>query len=361
MKRLIVLLYLAISMGVEAHAPVEHARLDFDSGISEARQLILSFRRTGNDEYLATAWNLVQADLASNPSVETLMTAAFVTQSRHQFHTSRRFVEKVLSIDPRHNEAHLLLASIHLVTGETQAAKVACSALRQVPLLLPISCHARVALATNNAQSAYPKLRRLLVLPNTGASVATLAWAQSIAGDLAAQLGDEVNALDHYRHSLGLVDQVQVRSALADVLLELEKSDEVLQMIDHHESALPLLVRRLIALAQLKRLADSSDTLTVLDRAFSTWIQRQDWMHAREMSRFYLDVIKRPKLARFLALKNIAIQKEPEDLRLVRRTQEFAEVEQFGVGAKTGNIHTDPKLVISKLLPGGRFGPVMLR
>jgi len=323
MRRFIILTCLALSTSAVAHAPVEHMASDFGVQMSETRQLILSFRRTGNDDYLTRAWSLVQLDLVSNPSIDTLMTAAIVAQSRHQFDTSRQFIGKVLSINPQHNEAQLLLASISLVSGRTQAAKVACSALQQVNLLLPITCHARVALASGHAHIAYPKLQRVISRIDTQASSATLAWAQSVAGDLAAHLGYTRKAIAHYRSSLELLDQVQVRAALADVLLESKQPDDVLEIIDHHDAALPLLVRRLIALAQIQRLAESFHTVTLLDDAFTTWIDAEDWMHAREMARFYLDVIKRPELARLLALKNIEIQKEPEDFRLVQRTQDF--------------------------------------
>ena len=51
------------------------------------------------------------------------------------------------------------------------------------------------------------------------------------------------------------------------------------------------------------------------------WIAAEDWLHAREMARFYLDVVERPALARQLAEVNIKLQREPEDIRLFERTR----------------------------------------
>ena len=54
---------------------------------------------------------------------------------------------------------------------------------------------------------------------------------------------------------------------------------------------------------------------------FTEWIADEDWLHAREMARFYIDVDDRPDLARRLALINLDLQREPEDERLERRTR----------------------------------------
>jgi hypothetical protein len=53
----------------------------------------------------------------------------------------------------------------------------------------------------------------------------------------------------------------------------------------------------------------------------AAWIARDDWLHAREMARFYFDVVDRPELARHLASINVSLQREPEDLRLEERTR----------------------------------------
>ena len=47
------------------------------------------------------------------------------------------------------------------------------------------------------------------------------------------------------------------------------------------------------------------------------------------MTRFYIDVVDRPVVARRLALINIGLQREPEDLRLELRTRHEAEIVSF--------------------------------
>ncbi len=61
--------------------------------------------------------------------------------------------------------------------------------------------------------------------------------------------------------------------------------------------------------------------LSRVEQEFQVWIANEDWLHAREMARFYIDVFDEPVLARRLALINISLQQEPEDQRLERRTR----------------------------------------
>ena len=61
-------------------------------------------------------------------------------------------------------------------------------------------------------------------------------------------------------------------------------------------------------------------TIRKLTHRFEHWISHEDWTHAREKTRFYLDVVERPALARRLAEINLTIQQEPEDRMLALRT-----------------------------------------
>jgi len=71
--------------------------------------------------------------------------------------------------------------------------------------------------------------------------------------------------------------------------------------------------------------------LSTVQREFEAWISNEDWLHAREMTRFFVDVVDRPDLARRLALINIGLQREPEDLRLETRTRPLAIGQSNGI------------------------------
>ena len=107
---------------------------------------------------------------------------------------------------------------------------------------------------------------------------------------------------------------------MIDVLLTTGELRSAWRAVDGQAAALPLLVRRLIIAKRLNRLQEFENDVSRIEREFMTWISNEDWLHAREMTRFFVDVVERPALARRLALINVSLQKEPEDLRLERRT-----------------------------------------
>ena len=104
--------------------------------LSEVRSLLMAFRKTGDDRNLEEAWKLLMPVLdSSTDDPEILIAAAFVAQSRHKFTHALQLITKAQSINPNNDEGWLLLASIHLVRGETMPASRACGQLRAAPLL----------------------------------------------------------------------------------------------------------------------------------------------------------------------------------------------------------------------------------
>jgi tetratricopeptide (TPR) repeat protein len=271
---------------------------------------------------LDEAWGLIEPELHTRPhDPDVLRTAAFIAQARHAFDYAVELTRDALALDRSDDQAWLLLASIHLVQGRASEAERACRALRRVPPLVAATCHARVAVARSEIEPARSRLSALLAIVEPGSiPVQWYAWALSVAGDLAAAAHDAVAAAACYERSLALVESTQVRAALVDTLLELRRLDRALEILDAGPPALPLTVRRLIVTTRLGSLT-SSDEIVRIDREFGRWIAAEDWLHAREMARFYLDVVERRALARRLALINLTLQREPEDIWLERRTR----------------------------------------
>ena len=179
----------------------------------------------------------------------------------------------------------------------------------------------RLLAATN--EKALKQLTAVLPhIDKDTADAGRLAWSFSVAGDAAAEL-DAKLAVSLYERSLELAESSQVRSALVDVLLNLDRLDEAKAVLDAGSTALPLAVRRLIVARREGREGEFAADIGRADRRFRHWITHGDWLHAREMARFYLDVLPRPQLARRLAAKNLELQREPEDLRLARRSAIF--------------------------------------
>ena len=302
----------------EAAALADHPAAD--SSDTDIRELLLAFRRSGDDHHLEHAWALLEPALSNdgnNP--DPLVEAAMVAQSRHQFELALTLVERALSMVDNHDQAWMLGAAIHLVRGNADQAEHFCRQLRYVPLLVNVTCRARASVARGNHEEALGILTALLDSPAADAlNPDWLAWSLSVAGDAAAPL-DAQQAESLYTQSLEAAESTQVRAALVDTLLADDRPGDAARVLDAGADALPLEIRRMIVDKRLGR--DSAATrIADVDHEFRHWIGEGDWLHAREMARFYLDVLEQPDLARRLAEINLTLQREPEDLLLASRT-----------------------------------------
>lgn len=290
------------------------------------QQLVRSFRETGNDAYLDEAWSFIEPKLSADTADADLLTnAATVAQARHDFDRALALTQQVLQREPMNDNAWLLLASIHLVQGDSEPARNACQKIQHAALLVTLTCQARVALAEGNANRALAALSVPLDMlqeavqpdfPDTN----LLAWSLAVAGDLAIACSQPDKAIAYYQRSLELIESTQVRSALVDVLLETRQPGLAESVVKNGASALPLVIRGLIAEKRLGRETAIRHRIAQVDHEFRHWIAHGDWLHAREMARFYTDVLPRPTLARRLAEINLHNQKEPEDFQLAYRT-----------------------------------------
>lgn len=286
----------------------------------DVRDLLRRFRETGDDAWLDRAWTNVESELADGDA-DLLVDAAFVAQARHDFDRALDLTRRALDKRRNFDQAWLLLASVHLVRGETAAAKHACRELQQAHWLAIVGCHARVAHAEGKAGEVRARLERLLAAtPELAIDPGLSAWAYGIAGDLAVAGSDSAQAIDHFTQSLGIAESTQVRAALVDVLIRENKLHDAQHVLDDGAGALPLDVRRMIVAKRSGREHEIASAVADADREFQSWIAAKDWLHAREMSRFYLDVMERPELASNLARINLTVQKEPEDQDLYRRS-----------------------------------------
>ena len=300
-------------------AIARHATQNADSG--NARDLLQAFRETGDDSYLDRAWQKLKPALAQQRNADILIDAALVAQARHHFALAMDFTKEALLIDSTNAQAYLLLASIALVQGNAELARDACKRLHNVPVLVVITCQSRVAVAAGNIRNMREKLGRLLAIADENwLRPEWLAWSFSVAGDLAYADGKTEEAIEHYTRSLAIAESTQVRSALVDVLIERGDYVRAEREIEAGASALPLVIRRYIVAKRRHGDHALAAEVNATHNTFQLWIAEQDWLHAREMARFYIDVLEKPSLARRLAEINVSLQREREDLLLLTRS-----------------------------------------
>ncbi|MEM7500863.1 MAG: hypothetical protein AAF417_02415 [Pseudomonadota bacterium] len=319
-----------------AHKVHHHPAVPAEASSADesVRDLIRVFRQTGDDRLLDRAWTLAEPALES-ANTTALIDAAVVAQARHDFDGALQLLDRAHEIQPNLDQAWLLKASVHLVRGKTDDAAHACRELNHSPLLVTTTCSARVAIARGDDANALRKLTAVLAaIDETRAEPDPYAWALSAAGD-AATSSDAAHAIAFYRRSLSIVDNAQVRAALIDVLLAGNQIQAAAAALPKQRShSLALNVRRMIVgqrLEQARHRQGASHSpidhagehdrdIEAADHRFRHWIADGDWTHAREMARFYLDVLERPALAQTIAQTNLSLQREREDLLLAQRT-----------------------------------------
>lgn len=286
--------------------------------------LIRSFRETGDDRNLDAAWERLQPALEHGAqNVTVLVQAATVAQARHEFDTALALIDEALGRQPDVDQAWLLRASILLVRGRTAEALSACGRLRSVPAFVALTCRARVGIARGDQAQAFKTVTALLeTIDHSAADADTLAWTLSVAGDAAAAV-DPKQAISFYKRSLELRKSTQVRAALVDQLIAMDSLHEAKSALNAGYDALPLVVRRFIVALRMGESDTVADDIAHADHEFQHWIADRDWAHAREMARFYIDVLERPELAQRLAAINLELQREPEDLLLSQRVAEL--------------------------------------
>lgn len=302
----------AHSLGQHGEPP--HQTAPGVSGANDIDYLLQQYSLTGDDALLQRGQQWLNAHRAPL-SAGTLLSAAWLAQAQHDFALARELVEQSLEQQPNYGQAWLLNATVADVTGDHSTARRACSRVAlYVSPTAAIVCFASLADTTEQRLSAYARLNSLPTVTN---NASLTAWRYSVQGDIALALGHLDQAELCLRKAIAVFPAVQTRAALMDLLLQQGQFAAVLQQSNDNETAPALVVRRLLAMQAQG--ADIHSDAAHVDSLFRHWLQRGDYRHAREMAIFYLDIQQQVDLAYQVAVENAKLQREPEDLELLRR------------------------------------------
>ncbi|MEZ5569116.1 MAG: hypothetical protein R3E54_12355 [Halioglobus sp.] len=282
-------------------------------------ELIQRYTRTGDDGLLQLAHRqLGEAGQTSSP--HTLLQLAWLAQAEHRFARARELLARVVSKQPGNGQAWLLEASVAQVAGDPGAARRACAQVAlSVSTDAAMTCFARLALTPAEKEAAY---RRLQMADERSGDQRLAAWRWSVRAELARDLGRLQAAEQDFRRSIAAVPAVQTRASLMDLLLQQARYADALALSDDNTPVPALAVRRLLAQKALG--ADIHHEAQSMDALFKRWLAAGDFRHAREMAMFFLDVVPNADLAFRAASINATLQREPEDLALLRRARKMS-------------------------------------
>ncbi|RJG05494.1 hypothetical protein D3870_05195 [Noviherbaspirillum cavernae] len=283
-----------------------------------ARLYINTSRIDGDPRYLGHAQAALRPwwDLPRPPK-EVLILRATILQSNHQFQQALADLDTVLESDRDNGQAWLTRATVMTVLGNYDEAGKSCARLfRLAADLVTQTCLANVGSLSGKASDSYLALSRALDShPDTDAGVRI--WAFTLLGEIAARLGDDVAAENHFREAMSLASpDGYLLGAYSDFLLDRDRPSEVAALLKSKGRNDALLLRYAIALkAQRSSLTD--EQTEILRQRFAAASMRGDTIHQREQSRFELHLLGDPKAALQTAQRNWQVQKEPADLRVL--------------------------------------------
>lgn len=297
-------------------------------------ELLVTFTATGSQTALRGAQaqarclrqrlqaKALPSHTASPGSADMLLyLAAWTAQADHRFADARGWLDRFLARRPQSPEGLLLGAALSLVAGDAPQALAWCRRLRNVDLLLQLTCRAQ-ALTVPTA-AGYARQRDLLEPLNAPQGARLKQWSLSVLGDLAARAGKPAAAIAHYEEVLALGPSQRAQLALADLWLSQNRPEEALAVLEQTGYELPL-AAQVKALVARKRLGAEPETVgeyPAIAATMQALLDQGEFSHGREMAEFYLRVEDNPRAALRAIEGALTQQREPEDLALWRETK----------------------------------------
>jgi Tfp pilus assembly protein PilF len=275
-------------------------------------------RDTGDARYLGRA-EAVIAPWLEQPSapIAALLVHATILQSRHYFAEARAQLQSILGRDGDNAQAWLTLAAVAQVQGDMLAARKACAhLLSSSDPLIPGACLASLNAVTGRAENAYQILNQLW--PQARAEPVTVqGWIQGILADTAKYLGDAAGADLHFRLALQLTPEDNFLLAdYGDFLLDQKRPREALDLLKNESQSDTSFLRQVYAEVALGLPQAATDTRQMASR-FAALEIRGTRAYQREEAGFALYLQHDPRRALELAQQNWAVQRAPEDMRIL--------------------------------------------
>ncbi|MEO5702810.1 MAG: hypothetical protein ABIQ54_02795 [Gammaproteobacteria bacterium] len=286
--------------------------------VQAARDYMTRGRAEGDPRFFGYAegalgpwWNL------PNPPEDVLLLRAKLHQVNHDFAAALTDLDLLLKSDPNNLNAWLTRAIIFQVQGKYAEAQKNCAPLLQIPSLklTGLSCVSSVASFNGAAQASYDALYKGLE-GRADITPEDRQWALTILADIAARTGQTAVAERHFKDALMLGPDIWLLGAYANFLLDQGRPTEVIELLKDETSVDNLLLLLTLAEQAVNAPALAKHVLMLRER-FAASRLRNDMRHRREEARFTLHILHEPREALKLAQENWAVQREPEDARVL--------------------------------------------
>ena len=290
---------------------------DLPAAKAAARALIAQGRIAGDSRLVGAATGVL-LPFMSAPDAETLYLVATARQYQHDFTGALALLDQALALQPSDANALLSRATINIVLGKFDLATPDCARIAALPRPdLGFLCQSTALLLTAQSPIVYERLKGIVANPAL-LDPSLRGWAVGLMGEIASLQGDTINAKVHFAEVIA-EDPLALRERLllVDLLLGEKAATEALSLLAPAPEVDGVLIRRILAARLLKDTAMAELATVELDRRFKLNLDLGLTAHAREETRYYLQIAGDPALALKRAIVNWNLQHEIEDAQLL--------------------------------------------
>jgi len=276
-------------------------------------------RYYGYAESVLSPWKNVQ-----RAPVAIMVLRATIFQHFHHFDAALNEFELILSTDNTNAQAWLSKASIELVTGKPKKSLKSCAAL--IPLadaLVTTTCLSNALSMQGYADKAYTRLVSLYnsdsKVPNNISNEIEV-WVLTTLAEIAQRLDHLKQSEAHYIKALQIDNNDSyLISSYADHLLYINNYQAAATLLQNKTKNNAHLLRLLIAEKKLQ-LPEFIKHKALLSARYQADAERQTASHLRDLARFNLHILNKPKNAFKIASQNWQQQKEPGDAYILLKS-----------------------------------------
>lgn len=285
-----------------------------------ARSYIERSRREGDPRWLGYAEGVLRPWWQqAKPPLSVLLLRATLLQAHHQFDAALLDLDVILGQKPDDAQAWLTRATILRVQGRYPEAEQSCAQLHGLADDFIAALCASAVRGLFGELAAAVKDLRAIEAAALARPPALRAWYWAELSEALERSGELRAAEAIYQAALADTgDDLGLRAAYADFLLDQSRAAEVLRWIPDESRADALRLRRLLAQQALGQ-TDTRLRTEIAD-GFAAARRRDEELHLREEARYTLDVLADAPRALVLAQANWAVQHEPWDARLLLAT-----------------------------------------
>ncbi len=290
---------------------------DIKAAKAAATALISEGRMTGDSRLVGAAAGVLISFLVK-PDAETLLLIATARQYQHDFVGALSLLDQAIRLEPQNANALLTRATVQIVLGKFDLATADCQRIANLSRVeLGFLCQSTALLLTKHASAVYLRLEGIVSNP-TLLEPTLRRWAISLMGEISLLQGNSAAAKLHFADVIaGDPMALRERLLLTDILLDEKAAAAALALLEPAPDIDGVLIRRVLATKILGDSAIADPVIAELDRRFRLNIDLGLTAHAREETRYFLQISVDPKLALKRALVNWDLQHELEDAQLL--------------------------------------------